>query len=305
MCVIICVEDGDYPSKATLKSAESMNSDGGAIAWLNKDGTKSYRKGLKASKVWKLIQRQLKPHGIKTAIIHFRIASVGGVKPQLCHPFEIAEDVPMNMRSVKTTRELLFHNGTWSEYSEYLLDFLRAQKEPMAIPKGDYSDSRIMAYLAFHLGHPQLNKMVKGWNKIAILTTDGIVRYGSGWVNHKGNQCSNDYFESERFAYGGYLNDEVTGYSRVCSRDTNDVLLDKYPYIESECRSQKDKDILDRLRGEFRMSQNDIEEYLFESGLTLYDLLYIKEDEQDSEFKESGWESEQARLDQEERCREI
>ncbi len=284
MCVIICVEDGDYPSKATLKSAESMNSDGGAIAWLNKDGTKSYRKGLKASKVWKLIQRQLKPHGIKTAIIHFRIASVGGVKPQLCHPFEIAEDVPMNMRSVKTTRELLFHNGTWSEYSEYLLDFLRAQKEPMAIPKGDYSDSRIMAYLAFQLGHQELNKLVSGWNKIAILTSEGIVKYGTGWVNHKGNSCSNDYaWKTQESVYS--WNQSSWSNSRFAD-DCVTVSVNDYDTPE-------DKRVIDTLKTKYRMNIDDIEDQL-SYGYTLEDILYEKE-------VNTVWDKD----DQEARCRSL
>ena len=126
MCIIICVEDGHFPTKATLKSAESLNSDGGAIAWLNKDGTMSYKKGIKASKISKIIKNQLTPNHVKTAIIHFRIASVGGVKPQLCHPFEITEEVTLNMKAVKTTKELLFHNGTLMTLGfPYLLPLLQ------------------------------------------------------------------------------------------------------------------------------------------------------------------------------------
>ena len=59
MCVIITVEDGDFPNNKTLKSAESLNGDGGGIAWLNKDGTKSYRKGITAKKIIKIINHDL------------------------------------------------------------------------------------------------------------------------------------------------------------------------------------------------------------------------------------------------------
>ena len=79
MCVIICIEDGKYPSKSTLEDAESMNSHGGSIAWLDKNGRKNYQKGIKAKAIMKIINKQLKPKGIETAIIHLRIASVGTV----------------------------------------------------------------------------------------------------------------------------------------------------------------------------------------------------------------------------------
>jgi len=276
MCVIICVENGEFPSKETLKSAESLNSHGGAIAWLNKDGTKSYRKGIKASKMWKLIQRQLAPNHVTTAIIHFRIASVGGVKPQLCHPFEITEEVTLNMKAVKTTKELLFHNGTWNEYTDALLGFLKVQKTPVQIPKGDYSDSRIMAYLAFQLGHTELNKLVDGWNKIAILTSEGIVKYGSGWVNHKGNSCSNDHFVEDRFSFSGFWGGSENGYSTIQAGADDYITLG-------------DEAIKDKLRSVYRMDDHDIDDML-SYGYTLDDILCEKE-----EMQQDIWDEQDAR----------
>ena len=194
MCVIICIEDGKYPSKSTLEDAESMNSHGGSIAWLDKQGRKYYQKGIKAKAITKIINKQLKPKGIKTAIIHFRIASVGNVNKKLCHPFEITSRVDLNLSGERMTTDLLFHNGTWTEYAEEMLVFLGKHSKPMTIPYGEFSDSRVMAYLAKRMGVKKMAKLVTGWNKIAVLTSEGINRYGTGWVKHKGNTCSNDYF---------------------------------------------------------------------------------------------------------------
>lgn len=282
MCIIICVEDGHFPTKATLKSAESLNSDGGAIAWLNKDGTMSYKKGIKASKISKIIKNQLTPNHVKTAIIHFRIASVGGVKPQLCHPFEITNEVSLNMGKGKTTTELLFHNGTWSDYADTLLDYLKVQKTPVQIPKGDYSDSRIMAYLAFQLGHQELNKLVSGWNKIAILTSEGIVKYGTGWVNHKGNSCSNDYAWKESV------------YSWNQSSWSNSRFADDCVTVSvSDYDTPEDKRVIDTLKTKYKMNMDDIEDQL-SYGYTLEDILYEKE-------VNTVWDKD----DQEARCRSL
>lgn len=231
MCVIICIEDGKYPSKSTLEDAESMNCHGGSIAWLDKNGKKYYQKGIKAKAITKIIKKQLKPKGIKTAIIHFRIASVGNVNKKLCHPFEISNRVDLNLSGERMTTDLLFHNGTWLEYAEEMLEFLGKHNKPLKIPYGEFSDSRVMAYLAKRMGVRKMAKKVTGWNKIAVLTSDGIKRYGTGWVNFKGNKCSNDYFVptvtswsyggmgdydfgdksgSKEYGGGEYLNDEET-----------------------------------------------------------------------------------------------
>ncbi len=195
----MCIDDGNYPSKNDLKDAEDMNSHGGSIAWLNHDKTVSYKKGIKAKQINRIINKQLKPKGISTAIIHFRIASVGGVKKNLNHPFEISSKVELNMEASHITKDVLFHNGTWSEYAEVLVNYLKGCKKPQTIPRGNYSDSRIMAYLAHKLGRNGMNKLVTGWNKIAILSSKGITKFGDGWCKVNGVKCSNDYFTGTGF----------------------------------------------------------------------------------------------------------
>jgi len=226
MCVIICVEDGEYPSKKTLKNAESVNPHGGSIAWLNKDGTKSYKKGIKSKEIHNIINKKLIPQGIETAIIHFRIASIGGIKKKLCHPFEISGKVELNMENMNTTKDLLFHNGTWSEYEEALIEYLKSAKTPQLIPRGEYSDSRIMAYLASKIGYKAIAKQVKGWDKVAILTDKGIKRYGSNWCDVKNNKCSNNYFLPVKYNdidvlnWGTYTSGYNKGFTKAKDVDT-------------------------------------------------------------------------------------
>jgi predicted glutamine amidotransferase len=196
-----------------------MNIHGGSIGWLNKDGTKSYKKGIKAKEISKIIKKQLIPKGITTAIIHFRIASVGGVKRNLNHPFEISSRVELNMENYNTTKDLLFHNGTWDEYAEVLVDYLKSSKKPQFIPRGNYSDSRIMAYLAYKMGTKQMAKQVTGWNKVAVITSKGIIKYGAGWCNIEGNQCSNDYFIPKQMFNNNYYTYNDTFQSEVGNTD--------------------------------------------------------------------------------------
>jgi len=317
MCVIICVQHGDFPTLETLKSAEALNSHGGSIAWLNKDGSKSYAKGIKAKKIWKLICNKLVPANVQTAIIHFRIASIGKVKPQLCHPFEITEDVRLNMKVSNTDSELLFHNGTWSEWAEYLIEFMKEQKVPIPLPKGEYSDSRVMAFLSFHLGHNVLSKLVgKTWNKIAILTSNGIVKYGSGWVKHEKNSCSNDLFlpQAQGYMYGSMFDSSIVGKGRdviITEDEQSDSVMDKYLQAEwLDDFDPKERAVVMRLMSCWKMSQEDIIE-LMDYGRSVFDIEVMKEEEDALLVATSNveevpeWEQEQARLDQEERSRSL
>ena len=196
MCVILAC-DKEFPSLSTLKSCEVMNSDGGGIAWneKNKSGeiVTKFRKGLTATQINNLIVNKT----VKIpAVIHFRIATVGDAKKQLTHPFVISQDSRLDLAGIidyKKEDGLLFHNGTVSEYKDILKQSLMASNSKML--KGEFSDSRIMAFISYLYGHEFL-KLVEGWNKFCILDKNGITKYGN-WVNiQKGVNGSNDYFKS-------------------------------------------------------------------------------------------------------------
>ena len=276
MCVIICIEDGKYPSKSTLEDAESMNCHGGSIAWLDKQGRKYYQKGIKAKAITKIINKQLKPKGIKTAIIHFRIASVGNVNKKLCHPFEITSRVDLNLSGERMTTDLLFHNGTWTEYAEEMLVFLGKHSKPMTIPYGEFSDSRVMAYLAKRMGAKKMAKLVTGWNKIAILTSDGITRYGTGWVKHKGNTCSNDYFVPTANQWG--------------FNDDKPYTFAGYGVNDQDYLNDEEKKTVVELKKDYELTDDDINQYL-DYGYSV--------DEEIKEMKGIKKDSMQQRIDEE------
>ncbi len=283
MCVIICIEDGKYPSKSTLEDAESMNCHGGSIAWLDKQGRKYYQKGIKAKAITKIINKQLKPKGIKTAIIHFRIASVGNVNKKLCHPFEITSRVDLNLSGERMTTDLLFHNGTWTEYAEEMLVFLGKHSKPMTIPYGEFSDSRVMAYLAKRMGVKKMAKLVTGWNKIAVLTSDGINRYGTGWVKHKGNTCSNDYFVPTANQWG--------------FNDDKPYTFAGYGVNDQDYLNDEEKKTVVKLKKDYDLSDDDINQYL-DYGYSVDDIAFVV-DQEIKEMKGLKKDSMQQRIDEE------
>ncbi len=190
MCVIIACEK-TYPSMQTLESAESLNQDGGGIAWIEK-GIVHYKKGLSmdAKQIYKITQKIQLPF-----IIHFRITSVGSTKPALCHPFPITHKAETSL--LGTAKAVIFHNGTWTDWEHCMLATLLDKQVKM--PRGSWSDSRAMAFIAAHTNKKILKKIVTGWNKMAILTPKGIEYYGDQWakIAEKDEitlKCSNDYF---------------------------------------------------------------------------------------------------------------
>jgi len=184
MCVILCFEK-DYPTQDMLDSAEDYNSDGGGMAWIE-NGKVHYRKGIKGKEMMEIIEKRK----IKLPfILHFRIASVGKVSTELCHPFPIQDGVPLDKKGV--VNGVVFHNGNWTGWREWIMKTVVRKKIKM--PRNIWSDSRGLAFLAHHYGIDVLNTI--NTNKIAVLTKDGIQRFGERWDKIGKVVCSNDNFK--------------------------------------------------------------------------------------------------------------
>lgn len=271
MCVIITIENGNFPDFKTLKDAESLNPHGGSIGWIE-NGKTNFHKGLKAKKINKIIQKQLKPKNIKTAIIHFRISSSGDIqnpKIQNNHPFVVNEQASNDISLKNIDYPLLFHNGTFDDIFDILIEVIKGKM--VKIPSGDYTDSRIMAYLVHLKGVNFLKKVIKGWNKIAILDPkEGIIKIGSNWAKIGENECSNDYFiESNRYSKNHY------------SFFDSDM-----DFIKSTiCYNQEDEKIYDELKTKHELSDYEIEDYS-NIGYSLEQILELMNDGKYSSYED-------------------
>jgi len=236
MCVIINIENGDFPQLATLKSAELLNSHGGSIAWVENNKI-NYQKGINAKTINKIIEDRLKPNNVKIAIIHFRIASVGNVNKKLCHPFQISNKVNLDLIVEDSKYDLLFHNGTITNWQNILIKFMQGNK--LRIPKGELSDSRIMAFLINHNGHEFLKKLAEN-NKFSILTKNGIIKYGK-WVKVDNVECSNNYFINNFNYYdNNWWQKSKYNKNAIIKSDKLDQLEEKYDLIADKVNQKSD-----------------------------------------------------------------
>lgn len=233
MCVIICCDKrSGHIKPKMLKNAEKMNSDGMGIAWINRKGLVQWKKGLNSKQVSRLIRKE-KPSLTKGYIVHARIASIGDVCPELTHPFVINQEANSSLEGM-TDKPVLFHNGTWTEYEDITIKTL--VKQGLKMYKGKNSDSRAMAFLS-HIYGIEFLQLLKT-QKIAILTKDGIRKFG-GFPEVDKFSCSNDYFKNpSTFYYGGSLAGMNGGF--------DDGFYGNYNYSDNvycpDCDTYKDVD---------------------------------------------------------------
>lgn len=202
MCVIMMFED-DYPKKEMLDSAEAMNKDGGGFAWIDKSkGTVRWEKGMHVTA--QFIMESIERENIQLPIIvHFRIATHGGVNNELCHPFALSAESGEDLdASGSDMNGVLFHNGIWSDWNSVAMKVLLNNKETR-LPEGGFSDSRIMAWLCRHLGTNYLSLIDE---KVSVMTPQGIKRFGKGWSTEEKVDCSNLNWKHSRGNLGWGLN---------------------------------------------------------------------------------------------------
>ena len=147
------------------------NDDGAGIAWREGKFVR-WEKGLGLAQVQTLIETVPFPF-----VAHFRVATVGGVRPELTHPFPVTPGASTAL-SGKEKDYVLFHNGQWNAWDLHCQDM--ALKHGCKIPTGRWSDSRALAWIAGHIGQGFL-EWVSG-QRIITFGPDKIEMFGTGWT---------------------------------------------------------------------------------------------------------------------------
>lgn len=182
MCVIIYAETVRIPAPV-VEAAYESNSHGAGIAW-REDGKVKWKKGLTLPQIQAEVVERPLPY-----TTHFRIASCGGVRDELCHPFPIEPEVDLSLEG-ETDGWVLFHNGHWTDWRRICMQIAITHQVP--IPLGYWSDSRAMAWIASHLGLGVLDMMDEkilafgpGENDCEVFSKWDTYD-GKFWVSNKG-----------------------------------------------------------------------------------------------------------------------
>ncbi len=199
MCLLIVAYD-KFPSREILQKAEKANSDGAGIAWREGDKVK-WAKGLKARELSDFVA-----YG-PPWMIHFRKATVGKAIPELSHPFGVDETADLSVAG-ETTGGVLAHNGGWWDWHSTLVGLIN---EGHVLPKGPWSDSRAMAWLAYIKGVDKLKGLSIG-DKIAYFSPTTIERFGNWGHEDHINKIAYSYNPSFDRFYSSYYNDDYGGH---------------------------------------------------------------------------------------------
>lgn len=211
MCILIAKpKNVQMPSEETMKNCWESNPDGAGIAW--SDGRKLFlRKGFMK---WDDFIKEYRTLNLNDfdAIIHFRIATHGTVKPSNTHPFNVSD------------RIVAGHNGIL----------------PIT-PEGDWTDSEtffkrvaspiLETYSLDSLVFEQAVNAVIGTSKLAFLTDSSKLKTFGKFIIENGVMYSNATF----MGYGkSWKKSKKRGKSNYSFNDYESGWYDDYPYYESE-----------------------------------------------------------------------
>lgn len=220
MCVIFYVTD-KRPTEIMIDKAWNYNPDGAGVAYRAvKDGKKvvKWKKGIEDVKeVHELCAKLPTPF-----IVHFRHASVGGVTPELTHPFPISHKSSLFLEG-ETPGYVLFHNGDWKEWAYTVKE--AALKSGVHVPRGICSDTRAMAWLSsiYGVGFMQFLPDQRG---IAFGPEDMEIFTGKGWTKVNDIWCSNDTFLHK--TRGGTVQTSFYGFCRYGTCTNKDLDTEGY-----------------------------------------------------------------------------
>lgn len=163
MCIIISTPKRGLVKPSWIDESWRCNRDGGGVAYpLN--GLVEIRSGLMTLPDFKA-QVEAIPEDIP-AILHFRIATSGGVNPKNTHPWRINERVAMAHNGILTYP----HREPFSDTGSFVHDVLRPmfEKDPDAL-RSDY----FARWLANYLGSCNSMSFIDGAGKIYNIVGDG------------------------------------------------------------------------------------------------------------------------------------
>lgn len=230
MCIIAVKPAGKKMWSDDLISTMFFNNPDGAGFMYPENGGVRIRKGFMELKALKKALSQIPDAQNKTVVLHCRIATAGGVKPGMTHPFPFSDkDTELNATDIRAIAGFA-HNGVLSTSN-----------------RKDFSDSAdFMKYVLY-----PLSGMINNWRKnkgfrsvieflskgsrFAILLNNGTCIRTGDWTDDNGYFYSNSSYQSTYKRYSGKNWGWSSSYGAYHSvwDEYDDVYGDNYGYSYS------------------------------------------------------------------------
>jgi hypothetical protein len=175
------------------------NDDGFGMMYRTRDGVAMVKGILNEEEAWETYSQL--PEGVPH-VLHFRLATHGGVRPELTHPFVVSEDSPLVQAGV-SERPVLAHNGVWS---------LHALKQKEVRLKGPVSDTRVLAAWLGRMAKDRPIGEVLAKHYYEVLSAGRVVVVDpatwrlylvGGWIREGNFLFSNHSFRESVYALSG------------------------------------------------------------------------------------------------------
>ena len=225
MCVIAAKPAGvDMPSDDRLMDMWYANPDGAGFMYAD-NGVVRIRKGfMEPDKFIAAINELRSEHDLTSLplVMHFRITTHGGTKPENCHPFPISDNVGVLSKLESKTSLGVAHNGiiniTPRKGISDTMEYIATQLAPLyrAVPKF-YKNKDLMELI---------NNAT--CSKLAFLTSKGGIYTVGAFVEEDGVLYSNKNFEYKSIrdfsygCYGGWGDYGYTGWDDTIEKPASD-----------------------------------------------------------------------------------
>lgn len=204
MCVIAAKpKNVDMPDKTTLSNMWYRNHDGAGLMWVQ-DGKVHIEKGFMTfDSFLDALDRIGKQVDLKrtSVVMHFRITTHGGTKPENCHPFPCESSVGA-LKKLKFTSKLgIAHNGIISSVSPRkgisdTMEYILTQLSPLykAVPDF-YRNKHLLEMISNATG-----------SRLAFLNAKGEIYTVGDFIEDGGIMYSNTSYKgyTRTFTYGAY-----------------------------------------------------------------------------------------------------
>ena len=196
MCIIAYKPAGTaFPSWDIMENCFENNPDGAGFMYADEDGVHVH----KGYMSWDSFEEAIKPHVKNSAkypfVLHFRITTHGGTKPEMTQPFPLSSDAKKLKKLDSHCHIGVAHNGIipMTSYARKLSDTALFIKDYLTLlinnnPKY-YKDSRIA---------DMVEELIS--SKMCILSNDGHAEIlGSGWKEDNGIMYSNNTYSYSKW----------------------------------------------------------------------------------------------------------
>lgn len=220
MCIIAAKATGiPMPSRNTIKAMWDGNSDGAGLMYVENGQVRIEKGFMKYKDFTKVLDRLEKRLDLTATpvVLHFRITTHGGTKPENCHPFPITDNVGALKKLTISTDLGVAHNGiipiTPRKGISDTMEYIASQLAPLKKAMPRFFENKWAMLL--------VKNAIE--SRMAFLTREGKLYTIGDFVEDEGVLYSNTSYRGRisrfrDFTYGCYCPDEwetYTGYATL------------------------------------------------------------------------------------------